>query len=224
MDDPVKALVSQAELLLEPVARRLLRRLGTEAEIDELRSLGWPGVIEAAKSWDGRGSFDNFAAQRIKWSILDGLRAERRLGRARSRGFAVDLCAFSATERAADDFGRRWQEGDPAAIQDDEAALDAVLATAALDCAVDFIVAAGDLAVASDQSEDVEEQAERLHLRRAVHALPERERVVLERYSYGGETFKEIATSLGEKPSTIFDVHARAIELLRKGFAPDRAP
>ena len=41
---------------------------------DELADEGAIGLVNAARQFDGRGNFRSFAAQRIKWSMLDYLR------------------------------------------------------------------------------------------------------------------------------------------------------
>jgi RNA polymerase sigma factor for flagellar operon FliA len=58
-------------------ARRLARRAGLAAELDELIGWGAEGLVEAARSFDpGRGvPFAAYARLRVRGAMLDGMRA-----------------------------------------------------------------------------------------------------------------------------------------------------
>ena len=101
-DSAVNDRIAQAERLILPVASRLHARLGRGESLDDLCSMGRPAALEAARKWDGRGSFPAFTAQRIKWAILDGVRREQRSRPPRDRRFAIELAMVASVERAAD--------------------------------------------------------------------------------------------------------------------------
>ena len=75
----------------------------------------------------------------------------------------------------------------------------------------------------NDGAEDVERDAERIRLRRAIDALPDPARAVMVRHYYNDETFEEIAAAIGVSRSTLFDVHKRALLTLLQRFRPEAA-
>jgi RNA polymerase sigma factor for flagellar operon FliA len=79
---------------------------------------------------------------------------------------------------------------------------------------------ADDTASPEDRTAAAEIAAE---VRRAVEALPERERALIERHYYGGERFDAIAQDLGISKSRASRLHAQGIEQLSRVFR-GRAP
>lgn len=61
-------------------------------------------------------------------------------------------------------------------------------------------------------------------MRRAVQELPERERVILDRHYFEGESFAEIGLAHGWSRPTVSKVHHRALALLRKRLPRDMRP
>lgn len=216
-DRAVNDRIAQAERLILPVASRLHARLGRGESLDDLCSMGRPAALEAARKWDGRGSFPAFTAQRIKWAILDGVRREQRSRPPRDRRFAIELAMVASVERAADALVR-VEDREGGASEDQRASLDAMLRNAAVAYTLERSAAAGDLAVVADARIDVDDDVERMRMRRAVLELPGAERAVVERYTYAEETFEEISEGLGMKRSTVFGLYWRAVERLRKLF------
>jgi RNA polymerase sigma factor for flagellar operon FliA len=181
--------------------------------MDDLRAFGRIGAMDAVKKWDGRGSFLPFTAQRIKWAMIDGLRREQKLSRARRVAPASALDALIAAERASDALGPP-EEANAAVNEDFEGDLVGLIECVAVGYTLGVI--------AADSRADLEEDAERIRLRRAVGALPEPERTVVERHDYADETFEEIAESLAMKLSTVFNLYSRAVNRLRKQFDPEQ--
>jgi RNA polymerase sigma factor for flagellar operon FliA len=167
--------------------------------------------------WDGRGQLQSFAAQRIKWAILDGLRRMRGRSKKSEAPFATELHALTAAERAADALDPPGEAGLDA---DDRAAMATLIESAALGYTLDLVVATADIDLAVDDHADVEQEAELMRLRRVVNTLPDRERMVVERHHFAGESFHEIAESTGSKTTTVFNLHARALQRLRKELDP----
>ena len=111
------------------------------------------------------------------------------------------------------------QTADMEAIRDNESA-DGTLTSLLRGAAFRFTVEldAGGPPSVPDPSEDVEANVDRIRLRRAVAALPEVERHVVERHDYEGATFDEIAAAAGVHPTTVYYHYARAQEALRRAF------
>ena len=203
----------QAILLGNQVATQMFFRFGQRVPLDELRSLALPAAVAAAALWDGRGSLPRFVVQRTRWAVLDALRTQQRQNK-RLDGGALQQMAAVQAERA----GELTAHADQTAVDPlpPAAALGSFFAGAAAGFTLE-LDAAGALEV-PDPDEDVEENAQRMRLRRAVEALPEAERAVLEQHSYRGATFKEIAEAGGLEDSTVFSRYARAVDRLRQTF------
>ena len=69
-----------------------------------------------------------------------------------------------------------------------------------------------------------EEGELRNRIRVAMIALPSRERKAIGLYYYGDVTMKQIGTEIGVNESRVSQLHARAIQRLRKSLGPDFAP
>jgi RNA polymerase sigma factor (sigma-70 family) len=205
--------VAQAIALADEVAEQIYLRFGREVPFDEIRAVARSNGVVAAERWDGRGLFPKYAVQRIRWAVLDSLRRERRRTAAPGAAAMQHAAALNA-ERAGD----LAALADATAVEppDPAAALRAFLGGAAASFTVE-LDAAGLLAVA-DPREDVETTVDRMRVRRAAAALPEPERSVLERHSYDGATFAEIAAADGVPQATVFSCYSRAVEKLRRAF------
>ena len=216
MTDSVDYRVRELGPLVESFARRFHRRLREAVPLGDLLAFGHEGAHRAGRQWDGRGQLQSFAAQRIKWAILDGLRRLRGRSKKSEARFATELAALTAAERAADALD---PPGDAGLDADDQAAMAALIESAALGYTLD-LVATEDIDLAVDDRADVEQEAELMRLRRVVNTLPDRERMVVERHHFAGESFHEIAESTGSKTTTVFNLHARALQRLRTELDP----
>ena len=61
-------------------------------------------------------------------------------------------------------------------------------------------------------------------VREAIKALPARERKVIGLYYYGDVTMKEIGSEIGVNESRVSQLHARAVQRLRKELGRDLTP
>ncbi len=61
-------------------------------------------------------------------------------------------------------------------------------------------------------------------VRAAIAALPPRERKVVSLYYFGDVTMKKIGEAIGVNESRVSQLHARAVQRLRKLLGPDLAP
>lgn len=219
MPAPVDRLVLEGLEVLSLVARRIARRLGNRIPLDDLMALGRPVLMELARDYDpGRATFASYAALRLKWAIFDGLRRETRWRSELSRATAL-----AASER----YGEAERDGEGRVDDDPEACrrqLGELLAghAAAMALGLAAVLVDQDGAIADD-AEGPEERAARAELaevvRRAVCALPERERALVERHYYGGERFDRIAQDLGISKSRASRLHAHAIEALSQALS-----
>jgi RNA polymerase sigma factor for flagellar operon FliA len=69
-----------------------------------------------------------------------------------------------------------------------------------------------------------EEREVRDRIRAAIASLPARERRVIALYYYGEATMKQIGAEIGVNESRVSQLHARAVQRLRKALGADCAP
>jgi RNA polymerase sigma factor (sigma-70 family) len=215
-DEP---LLVVANRLLEIVARQLHKAFKGRVELAELRSLGAPAVQDVLRRWDGRGRFEPFATERIRWSILREVR--RQAMRDRRASFRHDVSGLSAGEDVAnalpdDPLPVEAKDGEPGGPT-----LGALLRKAATVYTVELSVCDPD--EVPDAAHDVELDARRMQTRLAAERLPEPFASLVHRYYYRGETVEEMAEGLGMSRSTIFDRLNRAVEKLREELCPDES-
>lgn len=212
--------------LVQMVARRMASRLPAHVELDDLVHFGVLGLLDAARKYqpDREVQFKTYAELRIKGAIVDGLREldwmprslrrrkrdiaqaqaklEQRLGRSASREeLAADL------GMPIEDLQRMMDElegpGDP-------------LSEPGLDESAEGLAGLlPDLDTEDAQSQMESREREQL-VQQAVEALPRKERFVIQLYSFADLTMKEIGTLLNLTESRVSQLHAQAMENLRK--------
>ncbi len=208
-DEPPALVVHRA---LEIVARQLFRFFHGKAQIDELKSLGAPGVADVLARWDGRGRLEPFAMQRLRWTILRELR--RQVRRDRRAGFRDGVAALFAAEDAARGLEERPETGDVPEGSFVESFAEQVAAGFTVE------LSASEAEHVSDPDQDVERDAERMLVRRTVELLPAPLAELIDGYYYRGETVDELAAAFGMKRATVFDRLDRARSLLQQALAP----
>ena len=188
-------------------ARAVATRIQHRISEGELYDIGLPGLHFAEKAWDGRGDFDAFAIQRISWYILDELR--------RARKHDVVVRAAASAELAAEQYALSETSPHATFHQEEDAAksIEEMIEAGAANFAMELVAA-----------DDVEEDVERMKLRRAVEELPPPEDEVVHGYYYEGKTFAELSRDLNMGETTAVDAHARAIGRLKQRLQrPPRA-
>jgi RNA polymerase sigma factor for flagellar operon FliA len=207
-----------AELdLVDVNARQVARRIAAPSvTLDDLRSFGREGLLQAARSFDvSRGvPFRRWANMRIRGAMIDGVRQWGHL----PRRVYHELRAMAAADHVQEAFDQE-NAGTPAATP--EAAdrrLTSYLAGIATAMAVGSMVAHEDLADGRDPSpEDLAAKAELVEQVKAiVLRLPDAERTLIERHYFGDETLDQAAASLGLSKSWGSRLHARAIERIAR--------
>ena len=215
-------LVEQHLALVQAIARKLKKTLGTRAEYDDLVAYGSKGLVEAAERYDARPgvAFTTFAYYRIRGAMFDGLRTMGWYSRA-------DYARYRAEERAneylqshadrSSDAGGASQAADSA---DTLAAVAQVLSGVAA-VHITSLEAAATVADETFAAPDAGLDTGRLgvRVRAAVKKLPEKERRLLELYYFEEKTLEEAGGALGLSKSWACRLHARAVDLLRTELA-----
>jgi RNA polymerase sigma factor for flagellar operon FliA len=209
-----------AELdLVDIIARQLGRRVSRAVSLDDLRSFGREGLLQAARSFDSsRGvPFRRWANVRIRGAMIDGLRQWGNLPRRLYR----ELRAFETADRVLEAYDEEDAANPATTPEAADARLTSYLAGLATAIAVGTMVAAPRESIDPDgrdvTPEDLLAQAELLaRVKEIVGDLPVQERTLVERHYFGGETLDDAAASLGLSKSWGSRLHARAIESIAR--------
>jgi RNA polymerase sigma factor FliA len=210
--------------LVDIVARQIGRRIAAAVTLDDLRSFGREGLLHAACSFDeSRGvPFRRWANVRIRGAMIDGVRKWGDLPRRVYR----ELRALEAGDRMLEAYDEEDAAGRAATAEAADARLTAYLAGIATAIAIGTMAAAPNEAVDADgrdlTPENLVSEMELLTRVRAIVArLPDRERTLIERHYFGGETLDAAAASLGLSKSWGSRLHARAIESIARELRRD---
>lgn len=226
--------IEQSMPFVQSLARRLSASMPHSIEIGDLVQDGMIGLIDAANRFDEKRGikFETFAEQRVRGSMIDALRKDawprgirkvrRELEKAREHlrhelGSEPSLADIAHHMDADEEWLSRMivkintiESTSPLASAENinEASLPAVLVPAE--------------PPAPDKTcEDGEIQR---RVRNAIGALPTRERKVVLMYYFGEVTMKKIGESIGVNESRVSQLHARAVQRLRKLLGADMAP
>jgi RNA polymerase sigma factor for flagellar operon FliA len=196
--------------LLDGIVRAMGRRFAGLVTEAELRSHGHKALLEAAQSYDPeRASLATYLARKIRWAILDGVKRESR-GRAKAARVAAVIASEALLLAPA-------EPADESAVPEEvhEARLQRLLSGHAAAMALGLL--GGGVQEACETPEERTSRAQLCEVvRRAVQMLPERERTLVERHYYEGESFEAIAQDLGISKSWASRLHAQAIRTLAK--------
>ena len=210
--------------LVDILARQVGRTVGGSVELEELKSFGREGLLDAARRYDeSRGvPFRAYANYRVRGAIFDGVRKLSRLPRRLHERLNGLAAASRVSEGALEDLSAP-QRADAQAAQAD-AALAEHLAGLATAMAVGLVAstAHGDdgerLPVSqADDPEEAYGNAELLELvRSAIDELPREEAQLVRRHYLQGERFDHVAAELGLSKSWASRLHTRAMGRLAK--------
>jgi RNA polymerase sigma factor for flagellar operon FliA len=200
-------------------------------ELGDLVQDGMIGLIDAACRFDeDRGiKFETFAERRVRGAMIDALRRD-----AWPRGVRRQRRELEAArEELRRELGAEPSLADLAArIGSDEARLgrtivriNTIESTSPLSAGenVDGASLPPALVPSEPQPPDkaYEEQEVRDRIRAAIASLPPRERKVIGLYYYGEATMKQIGAEIGVNESRVSQLHARAVQRLRKALGAD---
>jgi len=217
--------VSQYAPLVKRIAFHLMAKLPPSVDVEDLIQNGMLGLLDALGRFeDGQGAqFETYAAQRIRGSMLDGLRENDWLPRGLRRDMRKIEAAIHALEQG---YGRPPTEGELAAALD--MALDdyqKMLQEARGHQLVyledmgergdeDFldrhVAASGGDPLAALLDQDMRDT-----LVRAIEDLPEREKMMMSLYYDDELNLREIGEVLGVSESRVCQLHTQAIARLR---------
>ena len=215
--------------LVEVVAKQVGREVGSSVELDELRSFGREGLLDAARRFDAsRGvPFRAYANYRVRGAIFDGVRKLSRLPRRVHERLSGLAAASAVSEGALEDLNAPLAPGSTAAHAD--AALAEHLAALATAMAVGLVAstAVNDEGerVSLSSAEDPEGAYARAELlsvvRAAISELPHEEAELVRRHYLEGERFDLVAKDLGLSKSWASRLHTRAMGRLTKRLRSD---
>src|SRR5262249_8887185 len=214
---------------VEALARRMAASMPNSIDIGDLMQDGVLGLIDAAHRFDeARGiKFETFAERRVRGAMIDALRRE-----AWPRGVRRQRRELEAAREALRrELGAEPSLADLAArVGTDETRLGRTIvristieSTSALTspehpCKSSLAeVRVPPEEPAPDAAYEHAETKDRV--RRAIASLPARERKVIALYYYRDVTMKQIGKEIGVNESRVSQLHARAIQRLRKALA-----
>jgi len=213
---------------VESVARRVAASMPHTIDLGDLVQDGMLGLIDAANRFDeGRGiKFETFAERRVRGAMIDALRRE-----AWPRGVRRQRRELEAAREALRrELGAEPSLADLAArVGTDEQRLGRTIvrittieSTSALSAPETPIESAlPDVCLPPEQPapDRVYESCEtKERVRRAIASLPARERKVIALYYYRDVTMKQIGAEIGVNESRVSQLHARAIQRLKKSL------
>lgn len=216
----------RAELeLVDIVAKQIARGMGGAVELDDLRSFGREGLLDAARRFDTeRGvPFRAYANFRVRGAIIDGIRSLAQLPRRAYERLNGMSAALKVSEGEADDVFTAPR--DVSRAQADQALGDHLAAMAAA-ISVGLIApnAVGEDGeqVQVSVADNPEDAVARAQLLAAVHSaiaeLPEQEATLVQKHYVEGQRFDHVAQSLGLSKSWASRLHTRAMQRLAKRF------
>jgi RNA polymerase sigma factor for flagellar operon FliA len=209
-----------AELdLVDLIARQLGRRVSRTVSLDDLRSFGREGLLQAARTFDAsRGvPFRRWANVRIRGAMIDGLRQWGSLPRRLYR----ELRAIESADRLLETYDEEDAAAPATSPEAADARLTSYLAGIATAIAVGTMMAAPRENIDAEgrevTPEDLLAEAELLaRVKEVVKRLPDQERTLVERHYFAGDTLDEAAASIGLSKSWGSRLHARAIESITR--------
>jgi RNA polymerase sigma factor FliA len=207
--------------LVDIVARQMARRIAPAITVDDLRSFGREGLLQAARTFDeSRGvPFRRWANVRIRGAMLDGVRQWGELPRRVYR----ELRALEAGDHILEAYDEEDAAGPAKTPEEADARLTAYVAGIATAIAMGTMVAAPGAGADAEGRDATPEElvgsAELIaRVRAAMVGLPDRERELLELHYFGDETLDAAAASLGLSKSWGSRLHARAIERIARAL------
>ena len=216
---------------VESLARRVAASMPHSIELNDLVQDGMLGLIDAACRFDeGRGiKFETFAERRVRGAMIDALRRD-----AWPRGVRRQRRELEAArEQLRRELGTEPSLADLAArVGSDETRLGRTIvrittieSTSPLSAGehVDGASLPPALVPSEPPAPDkaYEEVEVRERIRAAIGSLPPRERKVIGMYYYAEATMKQIGAEIGVNESRVSQLHARAIQRLRKALGAE---
>ncbi len=220
-----KQYLTQYAPLVKRIAHHMMAKLPASVEIDDVIQTGMLGLLDAVNRYEEShgAQFETYAAQRIRGSILDGLRQADWLPRSFRRDLRRIEAAIAKLEQR---LGRAPTEAEVAAeMEMPLAEYQKMLQEARgyqLISFEDFNHEEGDdyldrhiESKSTDPLEALLGRKLRERLVKGIESLPEREKLVMGLYYEEELNFREIGETLGVSESRVCQLHGQAIARLR---------
>jgi RNA polymerase sigma factor for flagellar operon FliA len=215
---------------VESLARRMASTMPHSIDLGDLVQDGVLGLIDAAHRFDaGRGiKFETFAERRVRGAMIDALRRDawpRGVRRMRRELEAAreELRRELGAEPTLADLARRVG-ADEARLERTIVRISTIESTSPLANveSMDASTLPAVLVPSEPPAPDrLFEQGEvRDRVRGALASLPARERRIIALYYFGEVTMKQIGEEIGVNESRVSQLHARAIQRLRRVLQP----
>ena len=216
---------------VESLARRVASSMPNSIELSDLVQDGMIGLIDAAARYDeGRGiKFETFAERRVRGAMIDALRKD-----AWPRGVRRQRRELEAArEELRRELGCEPSLADLAAkMGSDEKRLgrtivriNAIESTSSManNDSLDESTIPAALIPSEPEQPDVAYEREETtsFVRDAIASLPVREQKVINLYYYSEATMKQIGAEIGVNESRVSQLHARAVQRLKKALGAE---
>ncbi len=219
---------------VESLARRMASTMPHSIDLGDLVQDGVLGLMDAAHRFDERRGikFETFAERRVRGAMIDALRRDawpRGVRRVRRELEAAreSLRRELGAEPTLSDLARRVGT-DVTRLERTIVRINTIEQTSPLANleSADSASLPAVLVPSEPPSPDrVYEQSEtRERMRRAMALLPARERRIVSLYYFAEATMKQIGHEIGVNESRVSQLHARAIQRLRKVLGVEAAP
>ena len=218
---------------VEALARRVAASMSHAIDLGDLVQDGMIGMIDASHRFDEKRGikFETFAERRVRGAMIDALRRNawprgirrmrRELKAAREKLRLETGCEPSLSDLAKH-MGADEKRLGRTIVRINTIESTSPLATSeSIDSANLPPVLIPTAPTAPDKA--CEHNEVRGHVRDAIASLPWRERKVIGLYYYGEVTMKRIGAEIGVNESRVSQLHARAIQRLRKLLGPGLA-
>ena len=216
---------------VESLARRVASSMPHSIELGDLVQDGMLGLIDAAFRFDeARGiKFETFAERRVRGAMIDALRRDAwprgvRRQRRELEAAREELRRELGAEPSLADLAKRVGS-DEARLGRTIVRINTIESTSPLSAGenVDSSTLPAALVPSEPTAPDraYEELEVRDRVRAAIASLPPRERKVIGLYYYAEATMKQIGAEIGVNESRVSQLHARAIQRLRKALGAD---
>lgn len=216
---------------VESLARRVAATMPNSIDIGDLVQDGMLGLIDAARRFDeARGiKFETFAERRVRGAMIDALRKDawprgvRRVRReleAARESLRRELGVEPSMEDLAARVGTDVERLERTIVRINTIESTSPLASAeSVDGSTLPAVMVPSEPPAPDKQFETQEVKDRV--RRAINALPPRERKIVSMYYFGEATMKQIGGEIGVNESRVSQLHARALDRLKQLLAAD---
>jgi len=216
---------------VESLARRVASSMPHSIELSDLVQDGMIGLIDAVRRYDeARGiKFETFAERRVRGAMIDALRRDAwprgvRRQRRELEAAREQLRKELGTEPSLADLAKKMGANEER-LGRTFGRINTIEQTSPLSAAenADNSTLPPALVPSEPPSPDKAFEAQEVkdRIRAAIASLPPRERTVIGLYYYGEATMKQIGAEIGVNESRVSQLHARAVQRLKKALGAD---